>query len=146
MYRIYILKIYTTWQVRFFFYTSNTYVAHIVCDPVSYLSSITEHESIFLCHTHMLRISCMSVHGRYTLTFYCVSTWRHMSTWYTHMLHISSDVETTPVSTWNQRPASASRGCAAQWQCNWVTDSHKSNLLRILHKKTEMPANQFTVR
>lgn len=117
------------------FYTPNTYAAHIMCDPiVSDICSIIKHESIFRCHTHMLHISRLSVHGLYTLTFYDVSTFRHMSTLYTHMLHISSDVETTPVSTWNRRPSPASRGYAVQWQCNWVTDSHKSNLLRILHK------------
>ena len=114
------------------------YTKHICCTYHVWAHSkwyILHHESIFLCHTHMLHMSCMSVHGLYTLTFYDVSTLRHMSTLYTHMLHISSDIETTPVPTWNRRPAPASRGYAAHWQCNWVTHSHKSNLLRILHKK-----------
>lgn len=117
------------------------YIKHICCTyhvwPYSkwYILHRRARKYISMSYTHMLHISCMSEHGLYTLTFYCVSALRHMSTLYTHMLHISSDVETTPVSTWNWRLAPASRGCAAQWQCNWVTDSHKSSLLRILHKK-----------
>lgn len=130
------------------FYTPNTYGCTYHVWPYSSKWYIFHHwpwKYISVSNTHMLHTSCMSVHGIYTLTFYDVSTLRHMSTWYTHMLHISPDVETTPVSTWNRRPVPASRGYVAQWQCNWVTDSRKSNLLRILHKKTEMPANQFTV-
>lgn len=127
---------YITWQDGMF-NTSNTYgCTYHVC-PYSKWYAL-HHQAwkyISLSYTHMLHVSCMSVHGLYTFTFYDVSTLRHMSTLYTHMLHISSDVKTTPVSTWNRRPVPASRGYAAQWQCNWVTDSHKSNLLRILHKK-----------
>lgn len=126
---------YTTRQAEIF-YTWNKYAAHIMCDhTVSDISSIRAWKYISMSYTHMLHISCMSVHGLYTLTFYYVSTLRHVSTLYTHMLHISSDVQTTPVSTWNRRSTPASRGYAVHWQCNWVTDSHKSNLLRILHKK-----------
>lgn len=72
---IYILKMYNTWHVGIF-YTAHTYAAHVIYDHiVSDISSITEHESIFLCHTHIccsyrvcqctdyiLKHSTMSVH------------------------------------------------------------------------------------
>lgn len=87
-------------------------------------------------HAYVARIQ----HGRCTPTFYNVRTSRHMSTLYTHMSHISPDVQTTPVPTWNWRSVPASRGWggsgrgAVTMQAG-VADSHKSHLLRILHKK-----------
>lgn len=49
-------------------------------------------------YTHMLNVSHISVDSQaYTQTFYSVNALRHMSTYYTHMFHISSDMGTTPV-------------------------------------------------
>lgn len=85
-------------------------------------------------HAYVSRIELC----RCTPTFYNVRTSRHMSTLYTHMSHISPDVQTTPVPTWNWRAVPASRGGRAHVAVTMqsgVTDRHKSRLLRILHKK-----------
>lgn len=136
MYIIYILKIYTTWQAGIF-YTSNKicYTYHVWPRSKWYILHHRAWKYISMSYTHMLHISCMSVHGLYTLTFYYVSASRQMSALYTHMCYTYHQTSRLHLSTWNRRPAPASRGYAAHWQCNWVTDSRKSNLLRILHKK-----------
>lgn len=129
-------RVYTTGQGGII-YTPNTYgyTYHVWPNSKRYTLHHRAWKYISMSYTHMLHVSCMSVHGPCTLTFYDVSTSRHMSALYTHMPHISSDVETTPVPTWNRRSVPASRGYTVRWQCSWVTDSRKSGLLRILHKK-----------
>lgn len=73
-----------------------------MCDRESDILFI-KHESIFQCHTHICctyRVfHCMVI---YFNILHCA-----------HMLHIS-DIDTTPVSTRNQRPMPPSRGCAAK--------------------------------
>lgn len=106
----------TTWQDELF-YKRNTYgcIYHV---RLTYSSSSSA--KVYFSMIHTLE---MSVHWGICLhrTHICYAYHRpsrlHLS------LHETGDL--SPASwVW-----------AARWQCNWVTRSNKSNLLRILHKK-----------
>lgn len=86
--------------------------------------------SAFLLYTHICCTyyvcQCWSdtLECQYCMCLYCT----HMCSTYQQKLRLHLSLHETR----NQR---ASRGCAADWQCNRVNDSHKSSLLRLRHTK-----------
>lgn len=120
-------------------FTHHICCTHCVrCDHIAgdilYLQSSSMKLSFYIIHTYVTHIVCVSKGAIY----FSILLWQYKKAYvynvHTCVTHIIRRWGYTCL-TWNQRPVPASRGYAAQWQCNWVTDSHKSNLLRLLHKK-----------
>lgn len=124
------LGFYTSHFIQHICWTYRIRCDHLVGD-IRYLQSSSMKISFHITHTYVTHIVCVSIYLNILL-------WQYRKAYvynvHTCVAHIIRRWDYTCL-TWNQRPVPASRGYAAHWQCNWVTDSRKSNLLRLLHKK-----------
>lgn len=115
---------------------AKTHMANITCDQtVSDTPFIIEHEHIFQWHTRM----CFAHRARpmYSNILQCQNIQAYVYTVHTHVTHITGRPDYTCPYMKLESRACIQGGwarCAVTMQAG-VTDSHKSCLLRILHKK-----------